>query len=68
MECMSVVSYFVLVNGEPQGFIQPAREIRQGDPLSPIFFLICSEGLNGLFQKAINGGDLKSFSLCKNGP
>ena len=33
-----------------------------------IFFLLCSEGLNGLLKKAMARGDLRGFSLCKNGP
>lgn len=67
MKCISIVSYSVLVNDEPQGFSQHSRGIRQGI-FCPYLFLICSEGLNGLLQKAINRGDLKGFSLCKNGP
>ena len=68
MECVRLVSYSILVNGEPRGNIIPTRGIRQGDPLSPYLFLLVSEGLNGLLQQVVSRGELKGFSLCKNGP
>ena len=50
MECVQSVTYSTLVNSEPTETITPTRGIRQGDPLSPYFFLLCSEGLNGLLE------------------
>lgn len=66
--CIKSVSYSILVNGEPKGNIIPTRGIKQGDPLSPYLFLLCSESLNGLIQKAVRRGDIKGFSLCRSGP
>ena len=67
-ECISTVSYSILVNGEPKGEISPTRGIRQGDPLSPYLFLLCSEGLNRMIQQAARDNVIRGFSLCKNGP
>ena len=50
--CVGIVTYLILINGEPQGMIHPMRRIRQGDPLSPFLFLLCTEGLHGLIQHA----------------
>ena len=37
MECIMIMSYSILVNGEPKGLIKPSRGLRQGDP--PFHFI-----------------------------
>ena len=68
MECISTMSYSILVNGEPKGEIKPSRGIRPGDPLSPYLFLLCFEGFNRLIQGAVREDKIRGFSLCRNGP
>ena len=67
-ECISSVSYSILINEEPHGNIQPSRGLRQGDPLSPYLFLLCAEGLHSLIKKAESNGDMQGVSLCRGGP
>lgn len=43
MQCISTVTYSFLVNESPRGRVVPLRGIRQGDPLSPYIFILCSE-------------------------
>lgn len=68
MECISTMTYSILLNGEPKGLITPSRGLRQGDPLSPYLFLFCVEGLNAILQKAAEDGEIQGFSICRNGP
>jgi len=44
-QCVTTVSYSVIVNDVVSGFFSPFGGIRQGDPLSPYLFLICMEVL-----------------------
>lgn len=58
MECITTVSYSILVNGEPKGLIKPSRGLRRGDPLSPYLFLFCAEGLNAILRRVVLNGEI----------
>ena len=68
MECITTISYSILVNREPKGMISPSRGLRQGDPFSLYLFMFCTKRLNANFRKAAMKGDIEGFSLCRNGP
>lgn len=63
--CVTSVSYSILVNVEPKDLIKPSRSIQQGDPLSPLLFLIYTKGLHDLIYQAASLGDIHKFALCK---
>lgn len=67
-ECMASVSYSFLLDGQATWYIKPTRGLRQGDPLSPFLFLICSEGLSAMMQKGELDQSIKGVKICRNGP
>ena len=67
-ECISFVSYSLLVNGEPHGFVKSSRGLRQGDPLSPYLFLLSAEGFHALIKQVEVQGELQGVSICRRGP
>ena len=44
MICVKIVSYSVLVNGEPNEVFRPTRGIRQGDPPFSLSLFIMHKG------------------------
>lgn len=50
MTYVTLVSYAILVNGQPSDKIVPTRGLYQGDLISPYLYLICVEGLSTLIH------------------
>jgi len=68
MSCIESVSYTFLVNGSPQGAVKPSRGIRQGDPLSSYIFILCTEVLSTLCDKALLDGTLSGVRVSRASP
>jgi hypothetical protein len=68
MMCVQSVQYAVVVNGVPCGEINPSRGLRQGDPISPYLFLICSEVLSSMVTQANQDGVLTGVPTSRRGP
>jgi hypothetical protein len=58
MRCVTNVRYAVKVNGDLTQPVIPTRGIRQGDPISPYLFLLCTEGLSCLLLQREQSGEL----------
>ncbi|XP_013608522.1 PREDICTED: uncharacterized protein LOC106315336 [Brassica oleracea var. oleracea] len=68
MLCITTVTYSVLINGEPTKIIKPSRGLRQGDPISPYLYIICTEGLSRLIKQNIHNQKIHGFKASKSGP
>lgn len=68
MRCVASVSYSVLINRSPSDPFSPGRGLRQGDPLSLYLFLLCTESLSGLLNRAVSLGKLHGVRICGEAP
>uniref|UniRef100_A0A803PNH7 Reverse transcriptase domain-containing protein n=1 Tax=Cannabis sativa TaxID=3483 RepID=A0A803PNH7_CANSA len=68
MSCLRTNSFSFILNGEVTGSLLPSRGLRQGCPLSPYLFLICSEALSRLLQHEEEVGHLNGFKLTRHAP
>ena len=60
---LTTASTRVLLNGQPGQPIYHRRGLRQGDPLSPMLFVLVMDTLNRLFVKAKTDGVLQPIGI-----
>lgn len=68
MSCVNTMQYNILINGNKSGVFNPSRGLRQGDPLSPYLFIMCSEYLSRLILKKKRLGEIHGVKVDKNSP
>ena len=52
MECISPVSYKIIINGEQSQSFLPSRGLRQGDPISPYIFMLSVNVLSAMLHSS----------------
>eukprot|EP00253_Pinus_taeda_P014307 PITA_14307 len=67
MALVTSASFSILVNGSPSEIFIPSRGLRQGDPLSPLLFILMMEGLGRCIMHAKETGQIKGLQLSDDG-
>ncbi|GJX34045.1 putative RNA-directed DNA polymerase, eukaryota, reverse transcriptase zinc-binding domain protein, partial [Tanacetum coccineum] len=61
--CLDSSRTSILVNGSPTSEFSVKRDLRQGDPLSPLLFITIMEGLHTSLREACNFGMIHGINI-----
>ncbi|XP_074314339.1 uncharacterized protein LOC141649551 [Silene latifolia] len=67
-ECISTVTYSIMINGEPSVSFHPSCGLRQRDPLSPYLFIMCMEILSRQLQAAESRHQIVGLKISRYAP
>lgn len=67
-QCLSMVSYSLMLNGSPFGLFTRHRGLRRGDPLSPFLFILGTEVLSRSLVKAEASGRIHGTRISRAAP
>ena len=68
MECITSMSFEVLINGGKSEHFKPERGLRQGDPLSIYIFILRQEFLSRLLEKEFRHHNISGVKASVRGP
>jgi hypothetical protein len=68
MNCVTNVTFYILINGQPSQSLIPQRGLRQGEPLSPYLFIICAHVLSNLITNAQISKKIQGIKIAHGAP
>ncbi|CAM8992687.1 unnamed protein product [Rhodiola kirilowii] len=68
MDYVTAVRYCIRFNGDISEVFTPQRGLRQGDPLSPYLFIICTEWLSHKLRVSHANGLLRGLTIARSAP
>ena len=66
--CITAAKFSVLVNGFPKGYFGASNGLRQGDPLSPLLFIVATHMLNRMLALGIENRLITGIQYPHSGP
>lgn len=66
MECITTPKFTLLIDGSTEGFFDPKRGLRQGDPMSPLLFVLCMDYLTRILSYIGELDEFKYFTGCRS--
>lgn len=65
MQCVTTFMFSLLINGCTERYFKLAKSLRQGDPISPLLFVICVEYLSRILYKMSELDQFYFLTRCK---
>jgi hypothetical protein len=60
---ISTVCFSITINGSPLGFFSSSQDLRQGDSLSSLLFVLVMEAFSRMISATVDSGRLSEFSV-----